>query len=123
MLKRIAIIISSLLALSIFAAIIYSAAQPKPFSWHPSYSNYSKQPYGTYVFYEQLKNFFPGNNVRKIQDYDLSMYYFDQLYDIDSLDENDAYVYYTDSTAFLTYLDEETPKFNFIGLNHSFLHG
>jgi hypothetical protein len=120
MLKRIAIIISSLLVLSIFAAIIYTAMQPKPFSWHPSYSNYSKQPFGTYVFYEQLKNFFPGKKVRKIQDHDFSPYYYDELFDNDSLEENEAYAYYTDSTAFLTFLDEETPKFNFIGLNHSF---
>ena len=120
MLKKIAIFISSLLAFIIFAAIIYSAVQPKPFSWYPSYSNYSKQPYGTYIFHEQLKNFFPGKKVRKIQDYDFSHYYYDELYDEDSVSENGDYYLVTDSTAFLTYLTEELPKFNFIGLNNSF---
>ncbi|RLD24462.1 MAG: hypothetical protein DRI71_02465 [Bacteroidetes bacterium] len=120
MFRRIAIIITAVLALSIFAAIIYSATQPKPYRWHPRFSSYGKQPYDTYVFYDQLHSFFPGKKVRKIQDYDFSRYYLDELYDVDSLGDDDEYYYYTDSTAFLTYLDEETPKFNFIGLNKSF---
>lgn len=120
MLKRTAIVISILLVLTIFTAIIYSAAQPKPFDWYPSFSNYSKQPYGTYVFYEQLDNFFPNQKVRKIQDYDFDWYYYDELFDTDSIDEDGVYYDIIDSTAFLTYFDEETPQFNFIGLNYSF---
>jgi hypothetical protein len=120
MLKKTAIIISSLLVLLVFTAIIYSATRPKPFSWYPFYSNYSKQPYGASVFFEQLDNFFPDKKVRKVKDYDFSPYYYDELYDIDSIDENGDYFSLTDSTAYLTYLDEAIAKFNFIGLNYSF---
>ena len=120
MLKKTAVVISLLLVLTILAAIIYSATKPKPFDWNPSFSNYSKQPYGTYVFYEQLKNFFPNKQVRRIQDNDFDWYYYDELFDTDSIDEDGVYYDIIDSTAFLTYLDEESPKFNFIGLNYSF---
>ncbi len=120
MLKKLAIGIVVLIVLVFFASILYSAMQPRPYNWQPSYFKSSKQPYGTYVFHQQLKNLFPGFYVPRLTTEALEPYYLQEYYDVDSLDENEEYFLQVDSTIHLQYLDHETPRFNLIGLNDYF---
>jgi hypothetical protein len=49
--------------------LIYLIAQfnrPNPVNWSTTLSYTDKIPYGTYVFYNRLKDIFPGGGVRKI---------------------------------------------------------
>jgi len=44
---------------------IYNYMQPKPFNWSENYLARAKDPYGTFVFYRQISQFFPGKKVEE----------------------------------------------------------
>ncbi len=120
MLKKVAIGIGVVIVLVFVASILYSALQPKPFDWFPNYNKNSKQPYGTYIFHQQLPNLFPGLYVPRLADDALTPYYLNEFYDTDSLGEDGDYVAVADSTINLHYLEEDLPGFNLLVLNDYF---
>ncbi len=84
---------------------IVEANRPRPVDWTVTLSKEDKNPYGSYVLYNQLKNLFPGVGVTS---YRLPVY--DQVADLE--DSNTAYVLiapqlrlsHEDVDALLTYV-------------------
>ena len=118
---------SILLVMVVSASIIHAALQPKPFDWLATYRAYDRQPYGSYLFFDQLENFFPGKKIKRLDAKDLSQYAeYDQVYsdfvysyDLDTLGEEEDYDY--DTALYLSKIsNDDLPKFNFIGLNDLF---
>lgn len=51
-------------ALAIFALLLYvELTAPRPVDWTPSFSRYDKIPYGGYVLYDLLADYFPGQEI------------------------------------------------------------
>lgn len=53
--------------LIIVLKVVYDVNQPKPIDWKPSFLSHHKKPYGTYIIYNELKNFFPESKIKSIK--------------------------------------------------------
>lgn len=50
--------------LAVFALLLYvELTAPRPVDWTPSFSRYDKIPYGSYVLYDLLADYFPGQEI------------------------------------------------------------
>ena len=107
--NKVVIFIVGLMVVVISILAIHGFVQPKPFKWMESYHPFDKQPYGSYVFYNQLDNLFPNKFVKQanssIFDY-LGKY--DYYFSVDSID-------YTEDLS-----DWYYNPFNFIGVGSYF---
>ena len=64
--NNVIIILGALLLLVIF--VVLFAQNNSNFDWRESYQEESQEPYGTYVIYELLKNYFPNQDFTHLQD-------------------------------------------------------
>lgn len=116
--KKGVMIIVGVIMLLLISSIVHEALQPKPFRWNPSIQSYDRQPYGAFVFFDELTNFFPGKMVEQLGKADLEIY---QLSDQMSwetagyLYDQDTVLYYDDFKDDLTY-----KEFNVICLADNF---
>jgi hypothetical protein len=55
-------------------SFVHLALQPKSFSWHVDLRSYSKDPFGTFVFFEQLPSLFEPYKVKRLRSQDLDTY-------------------------------------------------
>lgn len=70
-----------LLILIIVGISAIELSKPKPINWSQTYNETHKTPYGTFIFFDQLKNIFPENEVKSIR---VTPYeYFDDFYNWD----------------------------------------
>lgn len=74
MARNIIIGIIVLIFIILVSAVVQTALQPRPFFWNPTYYNIDKQPYGAYILFSQLKDFFPGKKVKRLSEKDLQPY-------------------------------------------------
>lgn len=77
-----------LIVLSIFIAI-FESTRKKPIDWRESYSYKDKIPFGSYIFFKELKNIFPNLETYKINQ---SLYDFLEIY----LNDENSEGYYSD---------------------------
>ena len=49
--------------LAILAIIVFDYVKPQKINWYPSYAKQHKIPFGTYVFYEQMKRVLNNDNI------------------------------------------------------------
>jgi len=71
-------IYTALLILLIAGVAVVEFSTPRPVNWNKTYDERDKIPYGTFVFYNELKSLFPES---KVQDIDVTPYeYFDDYY-------------------------------------------
>lgn len=105
--RRILTVVFVLLFTIIGYSIIDYGSQPRPYKWRYSYDNRSKQPYGTKVFFDQIHQLFPGQEVKKLNGSNFySLLFQNTLLDSLSLDELsdqeelDSIYYNQDSAAF-----------------------
>lgn len=75
MLKKSILVVGVLLAIMFGLSILHLAVQPKPFNWYVGLQNYSKEPFGTYVFFNQIDSLFPNHLVKRLRNEDLDNYY------------------------------------------------
>lgn len=52
-----------ILGVALGLVIVAELFRPKPVDWRDSFSRNEKIPYGAYILYDQLRNFFPGQPV------------------------------------------------------------
>ena len=95
--KRGAIIITIMLVSIFVFLIIRAAMKPESFVWYPSFRAYDRQPYGAYVFFDQLENMFPGKKVKRFGQIDFEHYY-SQVYDAELLYDDSDYNEETDES-------------------------
>ena len=67
-----------LLILIFLGVIAIEFSKEKPIDWSKTYNETHKKPYGTLIFYEQLKNLFPNNDIKNIRKTPYE--YFNELY-------------------------------------------
>ncbi len=117
--KKLILIIAGIIFLLLFSAIIHEALQPKPFRWDVSLKNYDRQPYGTFILFDQLNGFFPGKEVTQLDKSDFDIYQsMDQF-----IWQTDDYVYEEDTVLYyedLTYQESYKP-FNVLALADFFV--
>lgn len=121
MMRKIIIFALGGILLTLFGAILFSALQPKPYSYNPSYIFSDKEPYGSFVLGKQLPNLFPQQEVRKLRYADLEPYFTEvsSSYEREGEHDDDE-----NDNLFLFDMDEEEIQhFNFIGINTIFFMG
>ena len=95
-------------ALAVFALLLYvEITAPRPVDWTPSFSRYDKIPYGSYVLYDLLSDYFPGQEVitcgRTIYEtifegefnYDSNYIFINSSFNIDELETAELLTYAT----------------------------
>ncbi len=75
MTRNIAMVIVVVVIVSFGGYLVYQFMKPQPFHWTPTYRNIDKEPYGTWVLFSQLRNFFPGKKVKSLKNEDLEIYF------------------------------------------------
>lgn len=113
------VLIAIVFAFFIFLSFLFikKSLQEKPFKWKYNYNEFSKQPYGSKLFFKQIHSFFPGSKVERVTDENFyasffEPYSFDTLL-LDSIRMVSPY-HTVDSINYNNY------DFNFIGINNTF---
>lgn len=75
MMKRVIVIVAASIVLIFVVLIVQAALKPRPFNWIQTYSSYDKQPYGASIIFNQLKEIFPGQKIKRFGRNDFSEYY------------------------------------------------
>lgn len=77
--KKAIVLIILVLGLAFLGLLAVEMAKPKPVNWdRASFQSFDKDPYGAYVLFNQLSNFFPGKTVKRLTNENLKIYYSDQ---------------------------------------------
>lgn len=86
--KKIIYILLAFFALIFLGMIYLEYTKPKPINWTPTFSSYDKIPYGTYVFFHEMKKLYPENNFEQISETPYT-----KLNKIDYDKGNNAYIF------------------------------
>jgi len=72
------ILIGFIVLFGLFIAVLFWSEQlrNKPFRWTYNLKSYSKQPYGTKVFFDRLGDLFPGKKIKRLHKVNFNQYFF-----------------------------------------------
>jgi hypothetical protein len=97
-------------------AVLHSALQPRPFNWWRSYHPLDRSPYGTYVLFDQLLNFFPEHRTKRYKREDFDQYWETMQFTHIGDESDSTYGYSLPDTV-------AAKPFNIFLINNSFLPG